>query len=128
MRALSSWKAAARAVTTSADSEGLSIGIFCDGPGIGAATASSPGGPFTADPGVAVTVEPGNRDLADRAAWIDRMRAEGKPTVPGSLGDERKTNPFLRADVPEVAAAVGLAGADPVKVFAEVRKRKDTFR
>lgn len=30
MRALSSWKAAARAVTTSADSEGLSIGIFCD--------------------------------------------------------------------------------------------------
>ncbi|MCW5773373.1 MAG: hydroxyacylglutathione hydrolase [Rhodospirillaceae bacterium] len=76
----------------------------------------------------AVTVEPGNRDLADRAAWIDRMRAEGKPTVPGKLGDERKTNPFLRADVPEVAAAVGLAGADPVKVFAEVRKRKDTFR
>jgi hydroxyacylglutathione hydrolase len=76
----------------------------------------------------ALTVEPANADLKARAAWVDRMRAEGKGTVPGTMGDERKTNPFLRADVPAVAAAVGLAGADPVKVFAEVRRRKDVFR
>jgi hydroxyacylglutathione hydrolase len=37
------------------------------------------------------------------------------------------TNPFLRADDPGVAAAVGLTGADPVAVFAEVRGRKDNF-
>lgn len=76
----------------------------------------------------ALTVEPANPDLKARAAWVDRMRAEGKATVPGTMGDERKTNPFLRADVPAVAAAVGLAGAEPVKVFAEVRRRKDVFR
>ncbi len=32
-----------------------------------------------------------------------------------------------RADDAGVAAAVGLAGADPVAVFAEVRRRKDNF-
>ena len=76
----------------------------------------------------ALTVDPANRDLKERAAWVDRMRAEGKATVPGTMGDERKTNPFLRADTQGVAAAVGLPGAEPVKVFAEVRRRKDVFR
>jgi hydroxyacylglutathione hydrolase len=76
----------------------------------------------------ALTVDPANRDLKERAAWVDRMRADGKATVPGTMGDEQRTNPFLRADDPGVAAAVGLAGAEPVKVFAEVRRRKDVFR
>jgi hydroxyacylglutathione hydrolase len=76
----------------------------------------------------ALTVDPANADLKARATEVDRLRAEGQATVPGTLGDERKTNPFLRADTPGVAAAVGLAGAEPVKVFAEVRRRKDVFR
>ncbi|HEY7610993.1 MAG TPA: hydroxyacylglutathione hydrolase [Alphaproteobacteria bacterium] len=76
----------------------------------------------------ALTVDPGNADLKARAAEVDRLRALGTPTVPGTLGEERKTNPFLRADTPGVAAAVGLAGAEPAKVFAEVRRRKDVFR
>ncbi len=76
----------------------------------------------------ALTVDPANDDLKARARWVDEMRAAGRPTVPGTLGDERRTNPFLRADAPGVAAAVGLAGAAPVAVFAEVRKRKDNFR
>ncbi len=56
-----------------------------------------------------------------------RLRAEGRPTVPSSMGVERATNPFLRADAPGVARAVGLAGVDPALVFAEVRHRKDVF-
>ena len=76
----------------------------------------------------ALTVDPENRDLARRAAEIDRMRAADIPTVPSTLDEERRTNPFLRADDPGVAQAVGLAGADPVRVFAEVRARKDSFR
>lgn len=76
----------------------------------------------------ALTVDPGNADLQARAAWVDAERAAGRPTVPGTLGAERRTNPFLRADRPELAASVGLAGADPVAVFAEVRRRKDVFR
>ena len=75
----------------------------------------------------ALTVDPGNTRLTARAAEIDRLRAAGRPTVPSLLGEEVATNPFLRADQDSVAAAVGLAGADPVSVFAEVRKRKDSF-
>ena len=76
----------------------------------------------------ALTVDPANDDLKARAAEIDRLRAKGEATVPGTMGEERRTNPFLRADTPGVATAVGLAGAEPAKVFAEVRRRKDVFR
>lgn len=76
----------------------------------------------------ALTVDPANADLRARAAEIDRLRAKGEATVPGTMGEERRTNPFLRADTAGVADAVGLAGAGPVKVFAEVRRRKDAFR
>jgi hydroxyacylglutathione hydrolase len=76
----------------------------------------------------ALTVDPANAALKRRSGEIDRLRAEGQATVPSTLGQERATNPFLRADDPAVAAAVGLSGADPVRVFAEVRARKDSFR
>lgn len=75
----------------------------------------------------AVTADPDNARLAERLAEIEALRAAGKPTLPTELGLEKATNPFLRADDPAVAAAVGLSGADPVDVFAEVRKRKDNF-
>ncbi len=75
----------------------------------------------------ALTVEPENEALVDRARAIDGLRREGQPTVPSTLAEERETNPFLRADAPELAAAIGMAGADPVSVFAEVRARKDQF-
>ena len=75
----------------------------------------------------ALTVEADNARLVARSAEIDRLRAAGKRTVPSTMGEERATNPFLRADQPSVARAVGLSPSDPVAVFAEVRARKDKF-
>ena len=75
----------------------------------------------------AVAVDPDNKALAARAAEIDALRAEGKSTVPSTLGSERGINPFLRADDPAMQAAVGMKGANPADVFAEIRKRKDNF-
>lgn len=75
----------------------------------------------------ALSVDPANADLKTRAAKIDELRAQGIPTVPSGLGEEKRTNPFLRADDPAMAKAVGLAGAEPVAVFAEIRHRKDVF-
>jgi hydroxyacylglutathione hydrolase len=43
------------------------------------------------------------------------------------MGRERRTNPFLRPDDPGVRSAVGLAGAGPVEVFAELRRRRNVF-
>jgi hydroxyacylglutathione hydrolase len=47
--------------------------------------------------------------------------------VPSTLAEELATNPFLRASVPEVKAALGMAGASDAEVFAEIRSRKDRF-
>ena len=75
----------------------------------------------------AVTIEPGNAALKARAAEVDQLAAAGRPTLPTTLGSEKAANPFLRADRPEVAAAVGLPGAPAAEVFAEIRRRKDRF-
>lgn len=75
----------------------------------------------------ALTVDGGNPDLVARAAEVDALRARGVATVPSTIALERATNPFLRADDPAVAAAVGIPANDPVAVFAEVRRRKDSF-
>jgi hydroxyacylglutathione hydrolase len=76
----------------------------------------------------AVTVEPGNETLQQRYQRIKALRAEGKPTVPSTLGEEKATNPFLRPMSDDIRAQLGLQGADNVAVFAETRKRKDNFR
>lgn len=75
----------------------------------------------------AITIESENNALIERAKEIDALRAEDKRTVPSLLGVEKETNPFLRCDDENVAAAVSLSADDPVAVFAEVRTRKDNF-
>lgn len=73
----------------------------------------------------AVRVDPDNAALKERLAEVEAMRARGEPTLPTTIGEEIATNPFLRADRSEVAAAVDMAGADPAAVFAEIRERKN---
>jgi hydroxyacylglutathione hydrolase len=75
----------------------------------------------------AKTIEPNNKALAARAEEVARLLAAGKPTIPATIGAEKSDNPFLRADVPEVAKSVGLAGSPAWKVFAEIRERKNKF-
>jgi hydroxyacylglutathione hydrolase len=75
----------------------------------------------------AQTVEPNNAGLAKRAAEAARQVAAGTPTIPTTLDEEKAANPFLRADVAAVAAAVGLAGKPASQVFAEIRARKNKF-
>src|SRR5262249_16216266 len=45
----------------------------------------------------ALTVEPHNAALAERAKRIDEARAKGEWTVPSTIALELQTNPFLRA-------------------------------
>ncbi len=75
----------------------------------------------------AVTVDPDNAELAARLSEVESLRAADKPTVPTTVALERATNPFVRAGLPSVAAAVGMAGEAPEKVLAVVRARKDAF-
>ena len=75
----------------------------------------------------AQTIEPGNAALKARAAEAAKQIADGQWTIPTTIDEEKAANPFLRADMPSVAAAVGLAGKSAVEVFAEVRARKNKF-
>src|SRR5262244_3982475 len=73
----------------------------------------------------AKTVEPANAALRARETEVDKLLAAREPTIPSTMGAEKAANPFLRADVPEVAKSVGLAGSPAWKVFAEIRERKN---
>ncbi len=53
----------------------------------------------------ALTIEPDNAALIDRAAAVRAMRERGEATVPTTIGAERATNIFMRAgNVDELAA------------------------
>ncbi|WP_096785155.1 hydroxyacylglutathione hydrolase [Rhodobacter sp. CZR27] len=73
------------------------------------------------------TLEPENPALILRSGSIAAARREGRPTVPSQLSDEMATNPFLRANVAALKAAVGMPDAPDAEVFAEIRARKDKF-
>src|SRR5580704_5882571 len=73
----------------------------------------------------AKTIEPGNAALAAREQEVARLVAARQSTIPSSMGQEKAANPFLRADLPELAKSVGLAGRPAWEVFAEIRERKN---
>jgi len=73
----------------------------------------------------AKTVEPANAALKERETEVEKLLAAGQATIPSIMRAEKAANPFLRADLPEVASSVGLAGSPPWKVFAEIRARKN---
>jgi len=75
-----------------------------------------------------LAVDPDNEELKARTAEVVALREKGAFTVPSRLGQEKRINPFLRADDPGIAARLGMAGAAPASVFGELRERKNTFK
>ncbi len=73
----------------------------------------------------ALSVDSDNAALKARAAEVTRLRGENKPTIPSLLGEEKKTNIFLRADDPSVAIKLHMKGASAAEVFGELRERKN---
>jgi hydroxyacylglutathione hydrolase len=75
----------------------------------------------------ALSVEPGNRALQLRALEVKNLRAQGKMTCPTTIGEELKTNPYLRCNAPEIRKNLGMETATDAEVFAELRTRKNSF-
>ena len=73
----------------------------------------------------AVTIDRENADLRSRFAEVQIARSQHEATIPAWLGVEKRTNPFLRWDQPEVKKAMG--DRDPIATFAALRKQKDSF-
>jgi hydroxyacylglutathione hydrolase len=75
----------------------------------------------------ALSVDGGNAALQARAKEVEALLAEGRPTLPTTIAEELAANPFLRAGDPAIRKALGMEDATDEAVFAELRRRKDSF-
>lgn len=77
-------------------------------------------------------VEPDNPIRDQRLADVRRLRAQGLPSLPSTMGSERDCNPFLRIDQPGILASLarhlGQAPRDRAEAFGALRQWKDTFK
>lgn len=73
----------------------------------------------------ALTIEPENEALQNRAKEVERTVAAGKPTLPTRIDIELATNPFLRASSVNIRKRLGMIGEPDWKVFGEIRDRKN---
>jgi hydroxyacylglutathione hydrolase len=76
----------------------------------------------------ALTIDPDNKALQARAREVERLRAENRMTCPVTLGDEFRTNPYLRCNDLQIRKNLGMEGATDVAVFTEIRTRKNNFK
>lgn len=79
----------------------------------------------------AAAVEPDNEDIRTRAERVRRQRASGQPSLPSTIEEELRTNPFLRCREPQVIAAArraaGTGITSELDVFTALRSWKDVF-
>jgi hydroxyacylglutathione hydrolase len=74
-------------------------------------------------------VEPRNPAIARAKERAERLRADGRPTVPSTIGDELSYNPFLRVDSAEIRRTLGIdASASNADALGAVRKAKDELK
>ncbi len=75
----------------------------------------------------ALSVNPNNSTLVERAREIELLRDNGKPTLPTTIGLEKQSNPFLRTFDKDIRQTLGMEEASELDVFTEIRARKDRF-
>jgi hydroxyacylglutathione hydrolase len=79
----------------------------------------------------AMMVEPGNSEIVDYARRAEALRAANRPTLPSTVGLEKRVNPFLRSRLDNIRSSAenhaGVALPTPVAVFAAIRGWKDSF-
>ncbi len=79
----------------------------------------------------AMTLEPENIDIQQRTLEVTALRDQNTPSVPCWLGSEKKVNPFLRWDSPQLKYTVEDWAdeklEDDISIFAAIRRWKDVF-
>lgn len=81
----------------------------------------------------AAAVEPDNAEIPLRRSRVQQLRDAGQPSVPGTMAEELRTNPFLRVEVPGVRRAAHQREPDlpldagPVAILGAIRRWKDGY-
>jgi len=73
----------------------------------------------------ATTLEPNNQDLKIKLEWTKQQRQNKLPTVPSTVSEELKYNPFMRVKEKVLSEVTNLK--DPIEIMKEIRARKDRF-
>lgn len=76
-------------------------------------------------------ITPSNLELDCFEHTVQALRTSNKPSLPTTIGFEKRTNPFLRCHTPHIKQAVelltGKSLPDPKSVFVELRRLKNEF-
>lgn len=81
----------------------------------------------------AKAVEPRNPELLQYSDKVDAQRAKGEITLPSTIGQELKVNPFMRSDLPTITELIPkefvlvTKNNEPWENFASLRRFKDNF-
>ncbi|MBF0115554.1 MAG: hydroxyacylglutathione hydrolase [Magnetococcales bacterium] len=75
----------------------------------------------------ACSLEPNNQTLQNLLKDIFQQTDMELPTMPSVLGDEKRYNPFFRADDAAFARDIGLSGYSAEQVFTSIRKKRNSF-
>jgi hydroxyacylglutathione hydrolase len=67
-----------------------------------------------------------NPAVTSRLAWSVETRSGGQHTVPSTIGEEKKSNPFMR--VGEAAVLDHCKTQDPVRAMEVLRNEKNGFK
>ncbi|KAJ8923150.1 hypothetical protein NQ315_001704 [Exocentrus adspersus] len=71
-------------------------------------------------------VEKENPEILKKITWAQEMRKQGIPTVPSTIGDEKKVNPFMRVMMGTVQSHASCS--DPISTMQSIRREKDNFK
>lgn len=74
----------------------------------------------------AAKVEPDNVDIQNKITWALTQKKNNKPTIPSTIAEEMKINPFMRVSALDVQKHAG--STDPVEVMGILRREKDQFK
>ena len=78
----------------------------------------------------AEAVEPENEAIQQRIEACRQKRSQDQPTLPSTIGEELRINPFLRTDQPSVISAAhrfDSTQGDEEDVFKSIREWKNQF-
>ena len=68
-----------------------------------------------------------NELLKQKTNWINSKIESDYPTIPITIGEEKKTNIFLRCNEPLIKNVLNLNNASEQEIFSKLRDLKDNF-
>jgi len=71
--------------------------------------------------------DPNNLSLKEKSIKVNSKMKNNLPTIPTTIGEELKTNIFLRLDDSDIRKVLNLKDSSNQEVFSKLRDLKDVF-